>query len=309
MPHRGFEHVVAVPAVRCAVQAAVAGDELVNAMKIMPASITCITQRCRHPVVRAAADAGHAEAAFVRGRDHNVHRAVAYDDAEAVVAIDAERRSPIDRAGAQPDWQALRAPGGARSLSVGRTLERPEPAAVRGAHRGRAVRPLLRASAAGARRRRDHRPLCAASPIPRDSLVADFLAERGDDRDDLNVFDSRRGSWQVMVRAAFHSSSLVSRLAPSAAVAHTVHAPSGRLRRIRQTAERYRDAGDSGVIVAGARCGTGSSRDWAATDHRLLGVRALLASGLERIQRSNLTGRCAWHEVADPTDSGSPLRV
>lgn len=43
MPHRGFEHVVAVPAVRCAVQAAVAGDELVNAMKIMPASITCIT--------------------------------------------------------------------------------------------------------------------------------------------------------------------------------------------------------------------------------------------------------------------------
>ncbi len=46
----------------------------------------------------------------------------------------------------------------------------------------------------------DH--ISPASAIPPDSLVADFLVERGDDRDDLNVFASRRGNWEVMLRAA-----------------------------------------------------------------------------------------------------------
>src|SRR5256884_1526602 len=38
----------------------------------------------------------------------------------------------------------------------------------------------------------DH--ISPASAIPPDSLVADFLVERGDDRGDLNVFASRRRS-------------------------------------------------------------------------------------------------------------------
>ena len=42
------------------------------------------------------------------------------------------------------------------------------------------------------------------------------------------------------------------------------------------------------VIVAGARYGTGSSRDWAAKGVALLGVRAVLAISFERIHRSNL---------------------
>src|SRR5690606_38962676 len=49
----------------------------------------------------------------------------------------------------------------------------------------------------------DH--ISPASAIPSDSLVADFLVERGEDRDDLNVFASRRGNWEVMLRGAFHS--------------------------------------------------------------------------------------------------------
>ncbi|PPR57645.1 MAG: Aconitate hydratase A, partial [Alphaproteobacteria bacterium MarineAlpha4_Bin2] len=36
--------------------------------------------------------------------------------------------------------------------------------------------------------------------------------------------------------------------------------------------------------------GTGSSRDWAAKGTRLLGIRAVIAEGLERIHRSNLIG-------------------
>jgi aconitate hydratase len=42
------------------------------------------------------------------------------------------------------------------------------------------------------------------------------------------------------------------------------------------------------VIVAGARYGAGSSRDWAAKGAALLGVRAVLAVSFERIHRSNL---------------------
>ncbi|MBM3372883.1 MAG: aconitate hydratase AcnA, partial [Betaproteobacteria bacterium] len=44
----------------------------------------------------------------------------------------------------------------------------------------------------------DH--ISPASAIPADSLVADYLVERGDDRNDLNVFASRRGNWEVMLR-------------------------------------------------------------------------------------------------------------
>jgi aconitate hydratase len=120
--------------------------------------------------------------------------------------------------------------------------------------------------------------------------VADFLVERGDDRNDLNVFASRRGNWEVMLRAAFHNRSVRNALAPDAPVAHTLHAPSGDVVPIWEAARRYRDAGDSVVIVAGERYGTGSSRDWAAKGQRLLGVRAVLAPSFERIHRSNLIG-------------------
>ncbi len=134
----------------------------------------------------------------------------------------------------------------------------------------------------------DH--ISPASAIPPDSGVADFLVERGEPRDDLNVFASRRGNWEVMVRAAFHSKTLVNLLQPDAPVAHTVHVPSGDVQPIWDVARRYREAGDSVVLVAGERYGTGSSRDWAAKGQRLLGIRAVLASSFERIHRSNLIG-------------------
>ena len=44
------------------------------------------------------------------------------------------------------------------------------------------------------------------------------------------------------------------------------------------------------MVVAGGEYGTGSSRDWAARGPHLLGVRAIVAEGFERIHRSNLVG-------------------
>lgn len=134
----------------------------------------------------------------------------------------------------------------------------------------------------------DH--ISPASAIPPDSLVADFLVERGEDRNDLNVFASRRGNWEVMLRGAFHSKTLVNHLCPEAPVAHTLHVPSGAVQPLWEAAQRYRDSDQSLVLVAGHRYGTGSSRDWAAKVQRLLGIRAVLALSFERIHRSNLIG-------------------
>ena len=92
------------------------------------------------------------------------------------------------------------------------------------------------------------------------------------------------------MRAAFHSKTLTNLLKPGMPVAHTLHVPSGQVQPIWEVAQRYRDAGDSVVLVAGERYGTGSSRDWAAKGQRLLGIRAVLAMSFERIHRSNLIG-------------------
>mgnify|MGYP001164691588 FL=1 len=193
------------------------------------------------------------------------------------------------RASLNPAWHALQAPQGALFPwnPQSTALRRPPFASLsEGSQLGRyQAHPLL---VVGADVTTDH--ISPASAIPPDSLVADFLVERGDDRGDLNVFASRRGNWEVMLRASFHSKTLGNLLAPGAPVAHTVHAPSGQVLPLWEVAQRYRDAGQSVVLVAGERYGTGSSRDWAAKGQRLLGIRAVLAMSFERIHRSNLIG-------------------
>ena len=134
----------------------------------------------------------------------------------------------------------------------------------------------------------DH--ISPASAIPKNSFVADFLVERGENRDDLNVFASRRGNWEVMMRAAFYSKTLHNLLHPTVQVGNTLHVPSRSVAPIFEVAQRYRNEGHAVVMVAGERYGTGSSRDWAAKGQRLLGIRAVLAMSFERIHRSNLIG-------------------
>jgi aconitate hydratase len=53
---------------------------------------------------------------------------------------------------------------------------------------------------------------------------------------------------------------------------------------------KYAETGTPLVVIAGRNYGTGSSRDWAAKGTRLLGVRAVIAEGFERIHRANLVG-------------------
>nr|WP_240457721.1 aconitate hydratase AcnA [Halomonas socia] len=211
-------------------------------------------------------------------------------DAALAKAVDAgDFGADFRRASRNAAWEALEAPQAACFPwdDASTALRRPPFASVsEGSQLGHyTAYPLL---VLGDDVTTDH--LSPASAIPPDSLVADFLVERGEPRNDLNVFASRRGNWEVMVRAAFHNKSLSNRLAPDAPVAHTRHLPSGEVTPIVEAAERYRQAGESVVVVAGERYGMGSSRDWAAKGQRLLGVRAVLAVSFERIHRSNLIG-------------------
>ena len=207
----------------------------------------------------------------------------------ALSADPADYQKDFAVASQNPLWFALKAPDTALFPwdSKSTALRRPPFAAVdEGSQLGSyAAYPLL---IVGDDITTDH--ISPASAIPPNSLVADFLVARGDDRNDLNVFASRRGNWEVMMRAAFHSKTLKNLLAPGVPVAHTLHVPSGEVQPIWDVAQRYRDAGQSVVMVAGERYGTGSSRDWAAKGQRLLGIRAVLAMSFERIHRSNLIG-------------------
>jgi aconitate hydratase len=198
-------------------------------------------------------------------------------------------RRAFAEAARNPAWHALAAPEGPRFPwnPASNYLQRPPFASAgEGSLLGTyAAHPLL---VLGDDVTTDH--ISPASAIPPASLVADYLSSRGEDRRDLNVFAARRGNWQVMLRAAFHSRSLVNHLRQGMPMAHTLHVPSGAVLPIWQAAQRYHDDGEPVVLVAGERYGTGSSRDWAAKGLRLLGVRAVLAHSFERIHRSNLIG-------------------
>ncbi len=80
------------------------------------------------------------------------------------------------------------------------------------------------------------------------------------------------------------------RMVPDREGGVTRHLPDGAVLPIYDAAMRYREEGVPLVIVAGREYGSGSSRDWAAKGPQLLGVKAVLAEGFERIHRSNLIG-------------------
>jgi aconitate hydratase len=134
----------------------------------------------------------------------------------------------------------------------------------------------------------DH--ISPAGAIAPNGDAADYLVARGEDRHDLNVFASRRGNWEAMLRGLFTNKSVRNLLASDLAPGTTIHAGSGERMALWRAAERYAEEGRSTVLFAGERYGMGSSRDWAAKGVALLGVRAVLALGFERIHRSNLIG-------------------
>lgn len=251
------------------------------------------------PLVVAHALAGHfgrdiERDAIGTGSDgRSVRLADIWPDDAAIDVVLAAALRPEDfalayaEAKASDAWQSLPAPETPLyAWTEGSTYLRPPPfvSAKRTSLLGRyAASPLM---VLGDDVTTDH--ISPAGAIPVDSDAARWLIARAEDPADLNVFSARRGNWEVMLRGLFTNPAVRNLLAPGLKPGTTVHGPSGEAMPLWAAAERYRSEDRAVVMVAGARYGMGSSRDWAAKGQYLLGVRAVLASGFERIHRSNL---------------------
>lgn len=134
----------------------------------------------------------------------------------------------------------------------------------------------------------DH--ISPAGAIPPTGDAGRHLIERGENPIDLNVFSSRRGNWEVMIRGLFTNKTVRNLIGEDIPPGSTIHAGTGEVLSLWEAAQRYKAEGRATVIVAGERYGMGSSRDWAAKGVALLGVRAVLTSSFERIHRWNLIG-------------------
>ena len=252
------------------------------------------------PLVVAYALAGHARLDITRdalaatpdGRP--VHLAELWPtQAEIAAAVAAgtvasDVVEAYDAAEASAPWAALAAPQGARfPWEPHSTYLRRPPfvgfAGAAGEARELLAHPLL---VLGDDVTTDH--ISPAGAIPLTSDAGLWLTARGEDPADLNVYASRRGNWEVMLRGLFTNRTVVNLLAPGLRAGATVFAPTGERLPAWQAARRYADAGLAVVLLAGERYGTGSSRDWAAKGAQLLGVRAVLANSFERIHRANL---------------------
>ena len=174
-------------------------------------------------------------------------------------------------------WAALDAPSAAHSPGIRHSTYLRRPPFVALPSRAGRVQELVAAPliVLGDDITTDH--ISPAGAIPAKGEAGAWLIERGENPSDLNVFSSRRGNFEAMVRGLFTNRSVRNLLAPDAAPGWTVHAPSGELLPLYRAAERYRAEGVPTVILAGRHYGAGSSRDWAAKGPALLGVRAVLA--------------------------------
>ncbi|HOW87914.1 MAG TPA: aconitate hydratase AcnA, partial [Candidatus Omnitrophota bacterium] len=144
----------------------------------------------------------------------------------------------------------------------------------------------------------DH--ISPAGHIAPASSAGKYLIERGIEPKDFNSYGARRGNHEVMMRGTFANIRLRNLLVPGIEGGMTKYfseksLPAGRqgkpaVMSIFDAAMAYQEEDRPLVILAGKEYGSGSSRDWAAKGPALLGVRAVIAEGYERIHRSNLIG-------------------
>ncbi|MDR1485163.1 MAG: aconitate hydratase [Planctomycetaceae bacterium] len=135
----------------------------------------------------------------------------------------------------------------------------------------------------------DH--ISPAGSIKSDSPAGKFLRDCGVVELDFNSYGARRGNDKVMARGTFANIRLQNLLAGNGIEGGvTRHLPDGELMTIYDAAAKYKEQNIPLIILAGNEYGTGSSRDWAAKGTALLGVRAVIAAGFERIHRGNLIG-------------------
>ncbi|MEU6482212.1 aconitate hydratase AcnA [Streptomyces sp. NPDC047017] len=132
----------------------------------------------------------------------------------------------------------------------------------------------------------DH--ISPVSRITTGSEAGRWLGERGVPASRFASFSARRLNHDVMVRGAFANPRLRNLLVDTEGGITRLF-PDGTVHPVCTAAALYAERQEPVVVVAGEGYGAGSARDWAAKATRLLGVRAVIARGFERIHRTNLT--------------------
>ncbi|MFW8564996.1 aconitate hydratase AcnA [Orrella sp. 11846] len=120
--------------------------------------------------------------------------------------------------------------------------------------------------------------------------AADFLLSKGVEQRDFNNYTTRRANHEVVMRATFANIRLRNHMVPGVEGGITKVMPEGEQMRIFEAAQTYLERKTPLIVIAGKNYGCGSSRDSAAKGVALLGVRAVVAEGFERIHRTNLVG-------------------
>ena len=134
----------------------------------------------------------------------------------------------------------------------------------------------------------DH--ISPAGAIGKDSPAGKYLLQHGVQQSDFNTYGTRRGNHEVMMRGTFANNRIKNRIMNGKEGGYTLHYPDMKEMTIYDAAMLYKGESVPLVIIAGNEYGSGSSRDWAAKGPMLLGVKAVVAKGYERIHRSNLIG-------------------
>lgn len=120
--------------------------------------------------------------------------------------------------------------------------------------------------------------------------AADYLLEHGVEQKDFNNYTTRRANHEIVQRATFANIRLRNKMVPGIEGGVTKVMPEAELMRVFEAAQTYQKRGQDLIIIAGKNYGCGSSRDSAAKGVAMLGVKAVVAEGFERIHRTNLVG-------------------
>lgn len=120
--------------------------------------------------------------------------------------------------------------------------------------------------------------------------AADFLLSKGVQQPDFNNYTTRRANHEVVKRATFANIRLRNFMVPGVEGGVTKVMPDGNIMNVFDAAGVYQSRNVPLVVIAGKNYGCGSSRDAAAKGVAMLGVKAVVAEGFERIHRTNLVG-------------------
>ena len=133
----------------------------------------------------------------------------------------------------------------------------------------------------------DH--IAPAGAISSNSVAAKFLQQKNVTPVHFNTYGSRRGNHEVMMRGAFANIRIVNKMMGGETGPYTkLYLDKESILPIYDAAMKYQENNTPLMIIAGKDYGMGSSRDWAAKNIQLLGVKMVLAESFERIHRANL---------------------